>query len=66
MGIISRHEINCNFFPDTIVSFGLIVILLVKKNRLCLESKMDTKKLQQMIRIAKLYYELGWGQIDIA
>lgn len=27
---------------------------------------MDTKKLQQMIRIAKLYYELGWGQIDIA
>lgn len=27
---------------------------------------MDTRKLQQIIRIAKLYYELGWGQIEIA
>lgn len=27
---------------------------------------MDTTKLQQIIRVAKLYYELGWGQIDIA
>lgn len=30
------------------------------------EKNMETKKLQQMIRIAKLYYELGWGQAEIA
>lgn len=66
MGIISRNENYCNRRTKSIVPdfyYAMICHISEKNVR---EKKMDTKKLQQIIRIAKYYYELGWGQIDIA